>query len=181
MARRKTTSNCRSVIRVYLKRACRVPSLGGPGRAGPAMAGFFVEPVGLDFWNLEKSFVMTRATGARVFPNCLRSFVRNIRTLTPLTLFPRHRYTYLTFIALLIVPFPVLTDSIASDAKRCSVERRICTLNDGYVLVAVIQTVRRPHSRSESPEILGRVVFFVLAVGRSPPRLVARPQSDSVC
>jgi hypothetical protein len=149
-------------------------SAGGPGRAGPAFADFFVEPFPLDFWNLEKSFARTRPTPLLVYPSCIKSFVKGVRNRNPRPLSQRHRCTYFTFIALLLIPSPTLSDSIATDAKRCSLTRRILTLDDGFFIVAVIQAIRRPHSRSESPEILGRIVFFITAVGRSPPA-VAKP------
>ncbi len=168
MSRKSPKNSCRWLIRVCRKRT-RKRSSGGPGRAGPALTGFFVEPFPLDFWKLEKSFTKSPTTPLLVYPSCVKSFVKNIRNLNPRTLSPRYRQTYLTFIALLIVPFPTLSDSIADDVKRCSSARRVGAMNGGFVIVALVQRARRRHSKSESPEILGRIIFFIVAVGRSPP------------
>lgn len=175
MSRKSPNNSCRWLARVCRKQT-RKSSSGGPGRAGPALTGFFVEPFPLDFWKLEKSFVRSPSNPLLVYPSCVKSFVKNIRNLNPRTLSSRYRHTYFTFIALLIVPFPTLSDSIANDAKRCSLARRGGTPSGGFVIVAFIQRVRRRHSRSESPEILGRIIFFITAVGRSPPRVATAPR-----
>ena len=164
VSRKSQKNSGQWLIRVYRKKS-RKTSSGGPGRAGPALTGFFVEPFPLDFWKLEKSF--TRS------PSCVKSLIKNIRNLNPRTLSSRYRHTYFTFIALLIVPFPTLSDSIATDVKRCSSARRAGAMNGGFIIVALVQRARRRHSRSESPEILGRIIFFITAVGRSPPRVAA--------
>ncbi len=47
----------------FLVRVCKKGqrvTRGGPGWAGPALTGFFVEPFPLDFWKLEKSFSLSR-------------------------------------------------------------------------------------------------------------------------
>jgi len=168
VSRKRHNESYQWLIRVSRKPASN-RSAGGPGRAGPAFADFFVEPLPLDFWKLEKSFATTRATPLLVYPSCIKRFIKGVRNRIPRPRSQRHRSTYFTFIALLLTPSPTLSDSIATDAKRCSLARRILTLDDGFLIVAVIQTVRRRHSRSESPEILGRIVFFITAVGRSPP------------
>jgi hypothetical protein len=170
VSRKSPKNSCHWVVRVFRKRT-RKGSSGGPGRAGPALTGFFVEPFPLDFWKLEKSFVRSASDPLLVYPGCVKSFIKNIRNLNPRTLSPKYRYTCFTFIALFIVPLPTLSDSIANDAKRCSLARRDGTLNGGFVIVALVQRAKRRHSRSESPELLGRTIFFIVAVGRSPPRL----------
>ena len=179
VSRKSPNNSCQWLIRAYRKKA-RKTSLGGPGRAGPALTGFFVEPLPLDFWKLEKSFTRSSTTPLLVYPSCVKSFVKNIRNLNPRTLSSRYRHTYFTFIALLIVPFPTLSDSIATDVKRCSSARRACTLNGGLVIVALVQRARRRHSKSESPEILGRIIFFITALGRSPPH-VATAAMGGLC
>jgi hypothetical protein len=169
VSRKLQKNSCQWLIRAYRKKT-RKTSSGGPGRAGPTLTGFFVEPFPIDFWKLEKSFKKSPSTPLLVYPGCVKSFVKNIRNLNPRTLSARYRQTYFTFIALLIVPFPTLSDSIADDVKRCSSGRRSCSMNGGFVIVALVQRARRRHSKSESPEILGRIIFFIVAVGRSPPR-----------
>jgi hypothetical protein len=167
---RKSPKNSRQwLVRLYPKQTGQ-SSWGGPGRAGPALADFFVEPFPLDFWKLEKSFTRSPSTPLLVYPSCVKSLIKNFRNLNPRTLSSKYRHTYFTFIALLIVPLPTLSDSIANDAKRCSSARRDGNLNGGFVIVALVQRARRRHSRSESPEIAGRIIFFIVAVGRSPPR-----------
>ncbi len=156
------------MVRVYRRQSLKGPG-AGPGWAGPAFGDFFVEPFPLDFWKLEKSFAKTSGASFLAGPTHRKTFLRNVRNLIPRPFSPRYRYTYFTFIALLIVPTPTLSDSIATDAKRCSLIRRTWTLDDGLFIVTVVQKRRPRHSRSESPEILGRIVFFITAVGRSPP------------
>ncbi len=168
LSRKSPKNSCQWLVRLYRKQT-RESSAGGPGRAGPALTGFFVEPFPLDFWKLEKSFTKSPSTPILVYPSCVKSLIKNIRNLNPRTLSPRYRHTCFTLIALLIVPFPTLSDSIADDAKRCSLARRDGTMNGGFVIVALVQRAKRRHSRSESPEILGRIIFFIVAVGRSPP------------
>ncbi len=168
MSRKRHKESYQWLIRVGRKPAPN-GCARGPGRAGPAFADFSVEPFPLDFWKLEKSFVRTRPTPLLVYPSCIKSFIKRARNRIPRPLSHRHRCTYLTFIALLLTPSPTLSDYIATDAKRCSLARWTLTLDDGFLIVAVIQTVGRLHSKSESPEILGRIVFFITAVGRSPP------------
>jgi hypothetical protein len=175
VSRKSQKNSCQWLIRVYRKRTRKIAS-GGPGRAGPTLAGFFVEPLPLDFWKLEKSFTRSPSTPLLVYPSCVKSFVKNIRNLNPRTLSSRYRHTYFTFIALLIVPFPTLSDSIATDVKRCSSVRRVGAMNGGFIIVALVQRAKRRHSKSESPEILGRIIFFITAVGRSPPHLTAAPR-----
>ncbi len=175
MSRKSQKNSGQWLIRVYRKKT-RKTSSGGPGRAGPALTGFFVEPFPIDFWKLEKSFTKSSTTPLLVYPSCVKSFVKNIRNLNPRTLSSRYRHTYFTFIALLIVPFPTLSDSIATDVKRCSSARRVGAMNGGFIIVALVQRARRRHSKSESPEILGRIIFFITAVGRSPPRIAAAPR-----
>ncbi len=168
MSRKRHKESYQLLIRVGRKPGSNV-SARGPGRAGPAFADFCVQPFPLDFWKLEKSFERTRPTPLLVYPSCIKSFIKLARNRIPRPLSKRHRCAYLTFMSLLLIPPPTLLDSIATDARRCSLSSWILPLEDGFLIIAVIQTVRRRHSRSESPEILGRVVFFITAVGRSPP------------
>lgn len=172
MSRKRHKESYQLLIRVG-RRPASNGLARGPGRAGPAFADFFVQPFPLDFWKLEKSFARTRPTPLLVYPSFIKSFIKGVRNRIPRPLSQRHRCTYLTFIALLLIPSPTLSDSIVTDAKRCSLACRILTLDDGFLIITVIQTVRRRHSRSESPEILGRIVFFITAVGRSPPACTA--------
>lgn len=169
--RKSPKNSCQCVVRVFRKRTRKSKGpAGGPGRAGPALTGFFVEPVPLDFWKLEKSFVRSPSDPLIIYPSRLKSFIKNVRNLNPRTLSSKYRHAYFTFIALLIVPLPTLSDSIADDAKRCSSARRVGAFSGGFVIVALVQRAKRRHSRSESPEIPGRIIFFIVAVGRSPPR-----------
>jgi hypothetical protein len=159
--RRKSGSNL--LIPVYRHRA-GLRHCGGPGRAGPAMSGLFVEPFPLDFWKLEKSFVLT--------PHCdavrrLLSLKRLIRQIRPMS--PYHGYACFTVITFLVISSPALSASLNEDARRCSSLPCFIQVHSGLFIVAVIHAARRRHSRSESPEIPGRIVFFITAVGRSPP------------
>jgi len=155
-------------IRVYQPGSPGVRA-SGPGRAGPAMTGLFVEPFPLDFWKLERSFVRTPPQDFFPCHKSLKRFVRTARYLIPLSLSPHHRYACFSVIAFLVIPSSQFSEFLESDEKRCSSAHYVCHQNDGFVIIAVIQGARRPNSRSESPEILGRIVFFITAVGRSPP------------
>jgi hypothetical protein len=137
---------------------------GGPGRAGPAMADFFVQPFPLDFWRLEKSYELTAKLGPFISVQNIRRLIRQIRPLSPY-----QGYACLTVITFFVIPSPNQSASLNEDAKRCSLARCFCQVHSGLLVVAVVHTARRRHSRSESPEIPGRIVFFVTAVGRSPP------------
>ena len=164
MVQKKRTNKSRWQVRVYGSRA---PALnrGAPGREGPAMSGFFVEPFPLDFWKLDKSFARTRVSSP-FYPPWIRRFVQNIKSL-PLS--PYHRYTCYTIVAFLVIPSASLSESFNQDARKYSSSRSVYYVHDGLLIVAVVHTARRRHSRSESPEILGRIVFFITATGRSPP------------
>jgi len=164
VVQKKRTSNSRWQVRVYRPRA-RALNRGAPGRESPAMSGFFVEPFPLDFWKLEKSFARTRVSSP-FYPPWIRRFVQNIRSL-PLS--PYHRYTCYTIVAFLVIPSASLSESFNQDARSYSSSRSVYHVHDGLLIVAVVHTARRRHSRSESPEILGRIVFFITATGRSPP------------
>lgn len=168
MAQKSHKDNQKLLIRVYQP---GTPSgrWGGPGRAGPAMTGMFVEPFPLDFWKLERSFVRTPHQHFIPCPHSLRRFVKKIRYLIPPSLSPYHRYACFSVIAFLVIPSSQFSESLDHNEKRCSLAQCVCHQNDGFMIIAVIQSARRPNSRSESPEILGRIVFFITAVGRSPP------------
>lgn len=168
MAQTSRKQNPKVLIRVYRQGNPR-GQWGGPGRAGPAMAGFFVEPRPLDFWQLEKSFQRTPAPKFFASPLYLKRFVKKIRYLVPPVVSPYRRYAYFTVLAFLVIPPSQLTETLNQTEKRSQLAHSVCHENDGFMIVAVIQNARRPHSRSESPEILGRIVFFITAVGRSPP------------
>ena len=164
MVQKNRTKRSKWQVRVYRPRT-RVLNRGAPGREGPAMSGFFVEPFPLDFWKLEKSFAKTRVSSP-FYPPWVRRFVNNIRCL-PLS--PYHRYTCYTIIAFLVIPSASLSESFNQDAKSHATNRCVYYVHDGVLIVAVVHTARRRHSRSESPELLGRIVFFIIATGRSPP------------
>jgi hypothetical protein len=168
MVQKNRTKSSKWQVRVYRPRT-RVLNRGAPGREGPAMSGFFVEPFPLDFWKLEKSFSRTRVSSP-FYPPWVRRFINNIRSL-PLS--PYHRYACYTIVAFLVIPSASLSESFNQDARNQSTARHVFFVHDGLLIVAVVHTARRRHSRSESPEILGRVVFFITAVGRSPPSCLA--------
>jgi hypothetical protein len=168
VAQTSRKQNQKVLIRVY-RQGSSVGHWGGPGRAGPAMAGFFVEPRPLDFWKLEKSLLRTPTPKLIDCPRYLKRFVKKIRYLVPPAISPYRRYAYFTVLAFLVIPPDQLSETLSQTEKRSQLAQSVCHENDGFMIVAVIQNARRPHSRSESPEILGRIVFFITAVGRSPP------------
>ena len=168
MAQTSRKHNQKVLIRVY-RHGNSGGQSGGPGRAGPAMTGFFVEPLPLDFWKLERSLIRTPIPKFVSSPLCLRRFVKKIRYLVPPAISPYRRYACFTVLAFLVIPSSQLSESLNQNEKRCQLAHSVCHQNDGFMIIAVIQNARRPHSRSESPEILGRIVFFITAVGRSPP------------
>lgn len=142
---------------------------GGPGRAGPAFTGLFVEPFALDFWKLEKSFILTPASNPFPCHRAVKRLSNHVRGLSRQPLLPHHRTAFLTVIAFLVIPSPTLSDSLSEDARRFSSTLCFCQVHGGLLIVAVLHTARKLHSRSVSPEIPGRIIFFITAVGRSPP------------
>lgn len=163
MVPKRRKSRSKLLIPVYRHRA-GLMHRGGPGRAGPAMTGLFVEPFPLDFWKLEKSFILTPRSEAFLRLQSLKRLIKQIRPMSQY-----HGYACFTVIAYLVVSSPIVSASLNEDAKRCSSSRCFFQIHSGLFIVAVIHAARRRHSRSESPEIPGRIVFFVTAVGRSPP------------
>ena len=172
MVRKKRKNGSKLLIPVYRHRA-GVTCRGGPGRAGPALTGFFVEPFPLDFWKLERSFRQTASYGPVVCATSLKRLLRQIRPLSPY-----HGYACLTVITYLVIPSPTHSDSLNEDVKRCSSARCFYHVHSGLLIVALVHTARRRHSRSESPEIPGRIIFFVTAVGRSPPSFACSKGDD---
>jgi hypothetical protein len=168
VAQKSLKNNQKLVIRVY-KRGGSGGRWGGPGRAGPAMTGLFVEPFPLDFWKLEKSFVRTSSPHFIPSHDSVRRFIKKIRCLVPPAVSPYHRCACFTVLAFLVIPSGQIPESLNPNDKRSSLAHCVSHQNDGFMIIAVIQSARRPNSRSESPEILGRIVFFITAVGRSPP------------
>ncbi len=173
MVRKNNAKVSRWQVRVYRPRT-RVLDQTAPGREAPAMSCFFVEPFPLNFWKLEKSFARTRVSSLS-YLLWVRRFVRNLRCL-PLP--PYHRYTCYTIVAFLAIPSASLSESFNQEARNQSTARHVDFVHDGLLIVAVVHTARRRHSRSESPEILGRIVFFITAVGRSPPSYSALYRRD---
>jgi hypothetical protein len=160
---KKHKSKAKLLIPVCRRRT-GVSYRGGPGRAGPALTGFFVEPFPLDFWKLERSYELTARIGPLISAQNIRRLIRQIRPLSPY-----RGYACLTVITYFIVSSPNHSASVHEDARRCSATRCFYQVASGLLVVAVMHAARRRHSKSESPEIPGRIVFFVTAVGRSPP------------
>jgi hypothetical protein len=165
----------RSTVLIGMPRNGRtVVRWGGPGRVGPAFAGFFVEPFALDFWKLEKSFALSRAFSPFSCSRALKRLSNHVRGVSHQPFLPHHRYAFLTVITYLVIPASTLSDTLNEDGKRFCSTRCLCQVHGGLLVVAVVHTARKRHSRSESPEISGRIVFFITAVGRSPPSFKGR-------
>jgi hypothetical protein len=164
MVQKKRTKRSQWQVRVY-RHLTRVREGEPPSRVGPAMSDFSVEPFPLAYWKLDKSFIRTSSVSP-LFPPRLRCFVQNIRSL-PLSAF--HRNTCYTIVAFLVIPSASVPESFNQDARIHAAKRFGYYMHDGLLVFAVVHTARRRHSRSESPELLGRIVFFITAVGRSPP------------
>lgn len=145
---------------------------GGPGREGPALDGLFVEPRPLDFWKLEKSRALSPRSSPIPYPRALKRLLHHVRGLSLQPLVPRYQYTFLTVITYLIIPSSTLSDLVNEDGKRFCSTRSLCQVHGSLLIVAIVHTARSRYSRSRSPEIPGRIVFFITAVGRSPPSFV---------
>jgi hypothetical protein len=156
------------LIGVY-KRGKPVTRNGGPGRAGLAFGDFCVEPFPLDFWKLKRSFSLSRPSGRFACPQTIRRLAQRFRLGGHLPLSPYHRQACLMVIAFFVIASPTSTDSVTQDARRISLVPSIGQAHAGLLIVEVVQTSIRRGSRARSPEIPGRIVFFVSAVGRSPP------------
>lgn len=150
-------------------------AFSGPGREVPALADFCVEPQLLEFWKLKKSFARTRASNFIIYWGGIERAIKTIRHSAVRPLSPRQRYVCLTVVALLLIPLPNPLQSLREDARRWSSNRCGYKLHRVLLVIAVAHTAKRRHSRSESPEIPGRTIFFVVATGRSPPSVVAVP------
>jgi hypothetical protein len=168
VVRRNFKNRSKLVVRVYRK-GQRVARWGGPGWAGPAFGGLFVEPLPLDFWKLEKSFTLSTPSRLFAYPKAIRRFAQRFRQGSPTPLSPYRKRACMMVIAFFVIPSPSLTDSVTQDARRCSQFPHVSQEHGGLLIIEIVQTSIARHSRSESPEIPGRIVFFVTAVGRSPP------------
>ncbi len=144
-------------------------AFSGPGREGPAFADFCIEPQLLDFWGLEKSFARTRLPRFIRFLGRARRAIKTAHQSAARPLSPRQKYVCLTLVALFVIPsitsFQSVRENVLSRfSTRCAYQLRRVLL-----IIAVAYTAKRRHSRSQSPEIPGRISFFVIATGRSPP------------
>jgi hypothetical protein len=160
----------KSTVLIGVRRNARtMVRWGGPGRVGPAFAGLFVEPLTLDFWKLEKSFVLTPSSSPFPCPRAVKRLSNQVRGLSRQPFLPHHRHALLTVIAFLVIPASTPSASLSEDARRLCSTLCLCQVHGGLLVVAVVHTARKRHSRSDSPELSGRIVFFITAVGRSPP------------
>jgi hypothetical protein len=139
-----------------------------PGREGPAMADFFAEPQTLDFWKLRKSFVRTRSSALQICPRCIGILIKKVTGSVARPLSPSQRIC-LVVGTLVLIPLARPLQWFLAEGRRCA--STLCAWQSlGSVLrEAVGHAARRRHSRSESPEIPGRIVSFITAIGRSPP------------
>lgn len=144
-------------------------ALSGPGREAPALADFCVEPQLLEFWELKKSFARTPRLKFAMYGSGIQRVIKIIRHSATRPLTPRQRCVCLTMVALLLIPLPHSSQSVRENAIRCSSTRCAYRLHRVLLIVAVEHTARRRHSRAQSPDIPGRIIFFVTATGRSPP------------
>jgi hypothetical protein len=165
------------LIKVYKLRT-NTGACAAPGRIGPAMAGFFVEPMPLDYWRLKKSLKLTRNSPPLPCPDslmrCFGKFIGILRHSSE----PDSRRAYCAIIALLVIPTQTLSETVPHFYNRSRAIRYVFPIDGEIVIVAVVFGERRRHSSLASPEIIGRVVFFILAVGRSPPASATSHASD---
>jgi hypothetical protein len=166
VVRRNFKNRSKFLVRVC-KKGQRVTHWGAPGWAGPALTGFFVEPFPLDFWKLEKSFSLSRPSRLFACTKAIRHFAQHFKQGAQPPLSPYRRRACMMVVAFFVIPSPNSTDSVTQDARRCS--QVVSQEHGGLLIIEIVQTSRARHSKSESPEIPGRIVFFVTAVGRSPP------------
>jgi hypothetical protein len=140
-----------------------------PGRIGPAMAGFFVEPMPLDFWRLKKSPRRSPQSSFPPLPAPLHRCFDKLRDVLRHSPEPAATSARFAIVTLLAVPTqPPLPTTPNCYNQRLAI-RYVFPIDGGIVIVALVFGERRRYSRLASPEIIGRIVFFILAVGRSPP------------
>jgi hypothetical protein len=139
-----------------------------PGREGPAMADFFAEPLSLDFWKLRKSFVRTRSSALLVCPRCIGILIKKVTGSVASRLSPSQRVC-LVVGTLLLIPLARPLQWFRAEGRRCASTLCACQSWGSVLHEAVGHAARRRHSRSQSPEIPGRIVSFIIAIGRSPP------------
>ncbi len=154
----------------------------GPERAGPAFADFCVEPQLLAFWKLKNSFVRTPPPHFVICPKCIARFVRQVMGSSSHSLSPSQRFVFLTVATLFLFPSRGPSESLElliEEGRRCSSPRCACKLSGCLLDEAVGQPAMRRHSRSQAPELPGRMVFFTIATGRSPPVPASSPTACS--
>ena len=139
-----------------------------PGREGPAMADFFAEQQTLDFWKLRKSFVRTRSSALLICPRCIGVLIKKVTGSVARRLSPSQGIC-LVVATLLLIPLARPLQRFRAEGRRCSSTPCACQSRGSVLHEAVGHAARRRHSRSESPEIPGRIVSFITAIGRSPP------------
>lgn len=97
----------------------------------------------------------------------LQRFIRTIRGLLP-PLIPDYGYSFIKISTLLQSPSPIPSKYPVCHVKRCTSVEDVTHLCESRSTATASDTRRRDPYR-ESPEILGRTSFFVLAAGRAPP------------
>ena len=141
----------------------------GPGRAGPALADFCVEPLPLDFWKLKRSNVRTPAPVLLICPHRFARFIKRLKGTATDPFVPSRRHACLLVAILFAIPSATVAAAEGRGGKDYTLALCVCQLDAGTIGTGLKQAPKGRYARWQSPEIPGRVIFFIVATGRSPP------------
>lgn len=149
----------------------------GPGRAGPALGDFCVEPLPLDFWKLKRSYVQTTPPVLLICPHRFARFIKKLQGTVIDPLAPSRRHACLMVAILFTIPSATVSATEGRSGRGYALALCVCQLDAGTVGTGWKQAPKGRHARWQSPEIPGRVIFFIVATGRSPPYTIVSHRS----
>lgn len=141
----------------------------GPGREIATMGEFCIEPQLLSLWKLKKSVAKSLSSHVPVLPRCIGRSIKRSKGPLGHSLSLDQKLAFLSVSAYLLLPSSGTPQLIQAEGTTCSGTRCACRLHGSLLREVVSHTARRRHSRSLSPELPGRIIFFIAAMGRSPP------------
>jgi hypothetical protein len=137
----------------------------GPGRAGPAPTDFRAKPKPRRFWRLATSSVRTPESSPIIGNQHISPITANTLSFTTRRLL-QHQSGDIPLEARPVTNGP---ESIREHARHLSTSFCTNVSHRTLLVISVVPTAALRHCRSQSPEIPGRIVFFTIETGRSPP------------
>lgn len=144
-------------------------ALFGPGRADPAPVDFRTKPLPPMIWRLETSFVRTPAPDPIISNQHSRPIIKQALSSTMRRLYQHQGCVPPAATKPPLTQLTTASESIREYSKYYSANSCIKLFHRSSLIISVVPTAARRHCRSLSPEIPGRIVFFVIETGRSPP------------